>query len=73
MRLLSDENFNGAIVRGLMRRLPELDFVRVQDVGLTHTDDPVILQWAANEGRILLTYDVATRCTHTIASIKDYL
>lgn len=60
MRLLSDENFNGAIVRGLMRRLPELDLVRVQDVGLRHTDDPVILEWAANKGRILLTHDVAT-------------
>ena len=60
MRLLSDENFNGAILRGLMRRLPELDLVRVQDVGLMHTDDPDILEWAANEGRILLTHDVAT-------------
>jgi Domain of unknown function (DUF5615) len=60
MRLLSDENFNGAILRGLMRRLPELDLVRVQDVELMHTDDPVILEWAANEGRILLTHDVAT-------------
>ena len=60
MRLLSDENFNGAILRGLMRRLPETDLVRVQDLGLMHTDDPVILEWAANEGRILLTHDVAT-------------
>lgn len=53
MRLLTDENFNGAILRGLVRRLPELDIVRVQDVGLIHTDDPDILEWAANEGRIL--------------------
>ncbi len=60
MRLLTDENFNGAILRGLMRRLPKLDIVRVQDVGLTHTDDPDILEWAANERRILLTHDVAT-------------
>ena len=60
MRLLTDENFNGAILRGLVRRLPELDIVRVQDVGLIHADDPDILEWAANEGRILLTHDVAT-------------
>jgi Domain of unknown function (DUF5615) len=58
VRLLTDENFNGAILRGLVRRLPELDIV--QDVGLIHTDDPDILEWAANEGRILLTHDVAT-------------
>jgi hypothetical protein len=60
VRLLTDENFNGAILRGLVRRLPELDIIRVQDVGLMNTDDPDILEWAANEGRILLTHDVAT-------------
>ncbi len=60
MRLLTDENFNGTILRGLMRRLPKLDLVRVQDVGLMHTDDPDILEWAASEKRILLTHDVAT-------------
>ncbi len=30
--LLSDENFNGQIVRGLFRAQPELDLVRVQVV-----------------------------------------
>ena len=60
MRLLTDENFNGAILRGLVRRLPKLDIVRVQDVGLMNTDDPQILEWAASEGRILLTHDVTT-------------
>lgn len=60
MRLLTDENFNGAILRGLVRRLPALDIVCVQDVGLMNADDPTILEWAANEGRILLTHDVAT-------------
>jgi hypothetical protein len=29
LRLVSDENFNGDIVRGLMRRDGELDVVRV--------------------------------------------
>lgn len=59
-RLLADENLNGAILRGLTRRLPDLDIVRVQDVGLMNADDPSILEWAANENRILLTHDVAT-------------
>jgi hypothetical protein len=60
VRFLTDENFNGAILRGLIRRLPELDLVRVQDVGLMNADDPTILEWAAREERILLTHDVAT-------------
>ncbi len=60
MRFLTDENFNGDILRGLVRRLPKLDIVRVQDVGLRNTDDPEILEWAAREKRVLLTHDVAT-------------
>ncbi|MGZ9225282.1 MAG: DUF5615 family PIN-like protein [Anaerolineales bacterium] len=58
--LVADENFSNAIVRGLLRIKPELDIVRVQDVGLSSTDDPVILEWAANKDRILLTHDVST-------------
>jgi hypothetical protein len=33
LRLLSDENFNGDIVRGLLLRNPELDLLRIQDLG----------------------------------------
>jgi predicted nuclease of predicted toxin-antitoxin system len=58
--LVSDENFNNDIVRGLLRRKPNLDIVRVQDVGLRGAEDPAILEWAANEGRVLLTHDTAT-------------
>jgi len=32
--LAADENFNSAIVRGLMRVKPDINLVRVQDVGL---------------------------------------
>jgi predicted nuclease of predicted toxin-antitoxin system len=57
LRLLADENFNGSIIRGLLRRQPEMDVVRVQDVGLSGADDRLVLAWAANEGRVLLTHD----------------
>ncbi|MGH7214325.1 MAG: DUF5615 family PIN-like protein [Tepidisphaeraceae bacterium] len=60
LRLLADENFNRDIVRGLLRRAPSTDIVRVQDVGLTGIDDPGILEWAASESRVLLTHDVST-------------
>jgi predicted nuclease of predicted toxin-antitoxin system len=43
LRLVSDENFNGDIVRGLLLRQPALDLHRVQDVGLEEADDPTIL------------------------------
>ena len=60
LRLLSDENFNGDIFRGLFLRQPNLDLLRVQDVGLQGADDPRILEWSANHERILLTHDRAT-------------
>ena len=58
--LVADENFNNAIVRGLLRVKPDLDIIRVQDVGLSSTEAPEILEWAANEDRVLLTHDVTT-------------
>jgi hypothetical protein len=60
LKLVSDENFNGTILRGLARHFPEIDVIRVQDVGLMRTPDPVILEWAAKEDRILLTHDFET-------------
>lgn len=60
IRLLADENFHGDVVRGLLSRRPGLDLIRVQDVGLSQTDDPTILAWAAENDRILITHDKAT-------------
>jgi len=60
LRLAADENFNNDIVRGLWRRESELDIVRIQEVGLSGADDPTVLEWAAREGRVLLTHDVTT-------------
>jgi len=60
IKLAADENFNNDIVRGLLRRKPELDLVRVQDTDVAGADDPVTLEWAAQEGRVLLTHDVST-------------
>jgi hypothetical protein len=64
LRLLADENFNGDIVRGLLLRQPDLDLVRVQDVGLAGAEDPDVLAWAAENNRIVLTHDRATMSDH---------
>ena len=60
LRLLTDENVHGDIVAGLRRRQPALDLVRVQDVGLRHTPDPIILEWAAQQGRVVVSVDKRT-------------
>jgi len=59
-KALFDENISYAVIRGLLRRNPDLDIVRVQDIGLMGVDDPTILEWAAKEGRIIFTHDVQT-------------
>jgi hypothetical protein len=44
LKLVSDENFDGVILRGLYRSRPDLDVVRVQDVGLMGASDPDTLE-----------------------------
>lgn len=69
IRFLTDEDFNGGIYRGLKRRIPTLDIVRVQDTGLRTFRDPVILDFAASENRIVLSHDVNTMESHAAARI----
>ena len=60
LRLLADENLDGNVLRGVLRRIHDIDVLRVQDVGLTGADDPTVLAWAAEQERVLITQDVAT-------------
>lgn len=68
--LAADENFNNDIVRGLLRRRPDLNILRVQNAGLSGASDPEVLAWAAQEGRILLTHDVSTITRHAYARVQ---
>jgi hypothetical protein len=60
LRLLIDQNFNQRILRGLVERIPELDAVTAQGVGLSEAPDSELLSWAAAQGRILLIHDLQT-------------
>src|SRR5205085_1192672 len=60
LRLATDEDFNNRILRGLLRRKSDLDIMRAQDAGLIGSGDAKVLEWAAREGRVLLTHDVTT-------------
>ena len=57
LRLASDADVHGDIIRGLRRRRPEIDLTRAQDVLPEGTPDPQVLAWAATEGRVLITND----------------
>ncbi len=73
LRFLTDEDFNRAIVRGVLRAPLSIDILRVQDVGLRTQDDASVLEWAAVEGRILLTHDAQTMPTHAYKRILEGL
>ena len=60
-------------MRGLLRRRPEIDIVTVQDAGLSGIDDPSLLEWAAREGRILLTHDMTTMTHHAYERVRNGL
>jgi hypothetical protein len=70
IRLAADENLQRAILRGLRRRNPSLDVIRVEDAGLGGTDDPTLLEWAARENRVVLTHDVNTMPKYAYDRIK---
>jgi len=55
--LASDADVHGEIIRGLRRRQPLIDVLRVQDTLPEGTKDPEILAWAAAENRVLITND----------------
>jgi hypothetical protein len=70
LRFAVDEDFDNRIVRGLLRLLPALDIVRVQDAGLLGKRDPEVLEWAASENRVLLTHDASTMAKHAYARVE---
>jgi hypothetical protein len=57
LRLASDADVHGDIIRGLRRHLPNIDLVRVQDALPEGTPDRAVLAWAAAQNRILITND----------------
>jgi hypothetical protein len=71
LALAADENFNNDILRGLLRRKPNLDLVRIQDAGLSGADDATILEWAARENRVLITHDVSTITFHAMERVRE--
>lgn len=70
IRFLLDENFNGKITRGLLLRQPDIDMVRVQDTEISGADDEIVLEWATQQNRILLTHDIATMTNYAYERIN---
>lgn len=68
-RFIADEGFNRDVLRGVLARNPAFAIVRAQDAGLSGATDPDILEWAAQEGRVVLTHDKRTMTRDTNARL----
>jgi len=64
LRLLIDQDLDHDVLRGLIRRIPQLDAVTAFELGLSEATDPELLTRAAQEGRIIVTHDRKTMPGH---------
>jgi predicted nuclease of predicted toxin-antitoxin system len=58
--LFIDHDVTDVISGGVAAQYPEVDLVHAEDVGLAAADDEVLLEWAAAQGRVLVTSDART-------------
>ena len=70
LRFLADQNFDGDIVRGLLRSIPNLDVVTAHHANLSEAPDPDVLKWAASHERVVLTHDRRTMPDHAADRIR---
>ena len=64
IRLFIDQDFDHDILRGLERRISDLDAVSAYETNLSEASDPALLTWAGEAGRIILTHDRKTMPAH---------
>ena len=60
----ADVDLKRAIVDGVLRRDPRVDFEIAQHASLDGMPDPEVLAFAAHEGRVPVTHDVTTMPSH---------
>lgn len=60
IRFLADADFNGDVVKGLLRREPGIDFQSPAAGEIRGLSDLEVLALAASEGRVLVSHDRKT-------------
>jgi hypothetical protein len=71
--LLADENFNADILDAVFRLQPTIDIITARDASLLTAPDPLVLDWAASRGRVVLSHDVNTRVGHAYERVSRTL
>ena len=70
-RFQADENLNGKIIAGLLRREPAVDIKTAKEANLLGRDDPDVLAAAAQASRILVSHDRDTMPGHFAQFIRS--
>ena len=71
IRYAIDADLPRALFSGLVRRSPELDVNRVQDVGFGSAPDPEVPAFAASEGRITVSRDKSTMLDYAASRVRQ--
>ena len=69
-KFFADHDFDGRILRELLKKEPQVDLIRAQDVGLAAVPDATLLEYAANLGRIVLTSWESTMIGAAVARLR---
>ena len=64
VRFLADEDVRPAVIQGLRSREPAIDILDVKTAGLRGAKDPDLLEIAAAQDRVLISYDRNTMTAH---------
>ena len=64
VRFMADEDLDADIIAALRDREPAIDILDVRSAGLRGTKDPVLLEIAAQQDRVVITHDRRTMTRH---------
>jgi hypothetical protein len=68
-RFLADEDLKDAIIRGVRRRAPSIEFVRLRELGMEAAPDAAVLEFAAQNSWLVVSHDVNTMTAEAFARI----
>jgi hypothetical protein len=71
IRFLADADLNYAIVTGVRGREPAIDFLSATEADLAGQGDADVLDFAASEGRIVISHDTSTMPVHFAARLRS--
>jgi len=70
---LADEDFDGHVISGIRHRYPEIQIQSIQELGMSGTSDPEILEWATQRDLVVLSRDLNTMTAYAEDRIREMM